>query len=259
MTRSSPQQDDPYAGQYAGSVIRLTNRRASAAQPQSARKRYARQPEPDHQQGSTFGTHPADDNFASDSFDVEGGDYPGEPQRLPSSVVRRQPTAPSRQRETTHFQAKPTTDFTRRRVDRATLVIWLCLGLIVMVGGWWLLSTVASWWQGAQENWKYGSPRTFQADQYVGLGDSPDHPDHFIALNLHGVIEIVQLNPLDHKKDAVYVLANVGNDSTPASLSFRDTTGSGRTDVIVTIGDTTPYTIILLNNGTIFTPTQPAH
>jgi len=57
----------------------------------------------------------------------------------------------------------------------------------------------------------------------------------------------------------VYVLANVGNDSTPASLTFRDTTGSGRIDVIVTIGDTTPYTIILINNGTTLTPIQPAH
>src|SRR5260370_42365998 len=99
------------------------------------------------------------------------------------------------------------------------LVIWLCLVLIVMVVGWWLLSTVASWWQGVQENMKYGSPRTFQADRYVGLGDSSDHPDHFIALNLRGVIEVIQLNPRDHLKDAVYVLVSVGNDSTPASLS----------------------------------------
>jgi hypothetical protein len=260
MTRSSPQ-DDPYAGQYAGSVIRLTNRRTSAAPPaQPTRKRSAQQPEPDHQQGSTFGTHPADDNFDSDSFDVDGGDYPGEPERPRSSAVRRQTSVPSRQRETVLLpssQAKPTRVF--RRVDRATLVIWLCLALIVMVGGWWLLSTVASWWQGVQENLTYGSPRTFQADQFVGLGDSLEHPDHFIALNLHGVIEVIQLNSQDRTKDAVYVLASVGNQDTPASLSFRDTTGSGHTDVIVTIGDSTPYTIVLLNNGKTLQPTQPAH
>ena len=135
-------------------------------------------------------------------------------------------------------------------------MIWLCLALIVMVGGWWLLSTVASWWTGVQENIKYGNPRTFQADQYVGLGDTPDHPDHFIALNLLGVIEVIQINPQDRTKDAVYVLANVGNDSIPASVSFRDTTGSGHMDVIVTIGDSTPYTIILLNNGKTLQPTD---
>ena len=148
----------------------------------------------------------------------------------------------------------------QRRFDRWTLLTWLCLAIIVMVVGWFLFSKVADWWTGVQDNFQYGTPfRTFQADQYMGMGDTPNDPDHFIALNLHGVIEIVQINPLDRKKDAVYVLANVGDGSTPASLSFRDTTGSGRTDVIVTIGDTTPYTIILLNNGTTLTPTQPAH
>ena len=148
----------------------------------------------------------------------------------------------------------------QRQLDRWTLITWLCLAIIIMGIGWFLFSKIADWWTGVHDNLVYGTPfRTFQADEYIGLGDSPDHPDHFIALNLHGVIEIVQLNPLDRKKDAVYVLANVGNDSTPASLSFRDTTGSGHIDVIVTIGDTTPYTIILINNGTTLTPTQPAH
>jgi len=148
----------------------------------------------------------------------------------------------------------------QRRFDRWTLITWLCIAIIVMGVGWFLFSKIADWWTGVHENIVYGTPfRTFQADQYVGLGDTPDHPDHFIALNLHGVIEVIQLNPLDRKKDAVYVLANVGNDSTPASLSFRDTTGSGRIDVLVTIGDSTPYTIILINNGTTLTPTQPAH
>jgi hypothetical protein len=147
-----------------------------------------------------------------------------------------------------------------RRFDRWTLITWLCIAIIVMVVGWFLFSKVADWWTGVQDNFKYGTPfRTFQADQYMGMGDTPDHPDHFIALNLHGVIEVVQINPLDRKKDGVYVLANVGEESTPASLTFRDTTGSGRVDVIVTIGDTTPYTIILVNNGSTLTPTQPAH
>jgi len=148
----------------------------------------------------------------------------------------------------------------KRRLDRWTFLSLLCIAIIVMVVGWFLFSRISDWWTGVQDNIKYGTPfRTFQADQYIGLGDTPDHPDHFIALNLHGVIEIVQINPLDRMKDAVYVLANVGNDSTPASLSFRDTTGSGHTDVIVTVGDATPYTIILINNGKTLTPTLPEH
>jgi len=147
----------------------------------------------------------------------------------------------------------------RRQFDRTTLVIWVCLALMVMIVGWWLLSWVANWWQGVQDNIKYGTPRTFQADQYMGLGDSPAHPDHFIALNLHGVIEVLQINPVDSKRDAMYVLSKVENASVPATLSFRDVDGNGRTDVIVTIGDTTPFSIVMLNDGKTLQPTQPAH
>ena len=106
---------------------------------------------------------------------------------------------------------------------------------------------------------KYGTPRTFQVDQYVNLGDSPAHPDHFIAINLHGEIEVIVLNPLDHTKDVVDGLTNVGNESIPVTLGFRDTSESGRTDVVVTIGDSTPYTLVLLNNGKTFVPTQATH
>jgi hypothetical protein len=130
-----------------------------------------------------------------------------------------------------------------------------------MIVGWWLLTWVNNWWTGVQDNWKYGNPRTFQADEYVNLGDSPDHPDHFIAINLHGVIEVLQINLLDSHKDAMYVLTKVDSESIPASLSFRDTTGSGRMDILVTvtIGDNNPYTIVMMNDGKTFQPTQPAH
>ena len=171
----------------------------------------------------------------------------------PASVAMNVPPT----RQTTKFQAKPTRVI--HRVDRATLVIWLCVGIIVMLVGWWLLSWVANWWQGVTDNWQYGTPRTFQTDHYVGLGDSPAHPDHFIALNLHGVIEVIQLNPQDHTKDTVYVLTSVGNESLPASLSFRDVDGDGKMDIVVTIGDSNPYTIVMLNNGKTFQPTPSVH
>ena len=177
--------------------------------------------------------------------------------RTPNSAVRYDTP---RRRETANLpDPKKTRVMRERRFDRATLIIWLCLALIIMIVGWWLLSWVANWWQGVQDNMKYGTPRTFQTDEYVDLGDSPAHPDHFIALNLHGVIEVVQINPSDSKQDTVYVLTSVENESIPATLSFRDTTGDGRTDVIVTIGDSNPYTLVMINNGKTLVPTQAAH
>lgn len=255
---SKPLDNASSAGQYAGSAI-VFPRRTTAAQPErSTRKRHAAQPEPDHPQGHTFGIHPADDTYSSDSFELEGADYPDVPARPPTGAIR-YARVPSRQRETARLQPKLTKVTTHRRVDRTTLVIWLCLAFIMMVGGWWLLSAVATWWQGVQDNLKYGTPRTFQVDQYVNLGDSPAHPDHFIALNLHGVIEVIQLNPSDQKRDGSYVLTNVGNESIPVTLSFQDVHGDGRMDMLVSVGDSTPYTIQLLNNGTTFQPTQPTH
>ncbi len=136
------QQDDthvgaPYAGRYAGSAIEFPHR-TTVGQPSNHAKKYAAQPEPSHRQGHSFGIHPADNPYDSDSFDVEGADYPDEPVRSRSSAIRYS-TAPSR-RETVRLQPRPTKVIRHRRVDRATLVIWLSLALIVMVGGWWLLS-----------------------------------------------------------------------------------------------------------------------
>jgi hypothetical protein len=187
---------------------------------------------------------------------VDGGDFQEVAARNRTSAIR-YPVPP--RRDTAKFAAKPTTVINHRRLDRATLVIWCCLALIVMLVGWWLLGWVANWWQGVQDNIQYGTPRTFQVDHYVGLGDSSVHPDHFIALNLHGVIEVIQLNPQDHAKDAVYVLTSVGNASLPTSLSFRDVDGDGKVDVVVTIGDSNPYSIVLLNNGKTLQPAPSAH
>ena len=170
------------------------------------------------------------------------------------------PVTPPRNATKDMGNPKRTKLIKQRRFDRWTLITWLCLAIIVMVGGWFIFTKIQEAWTSIHDNIVYGTPfRTSQADQYMNLGDSPDHPDHFIALNLHGVIEIIQINPLDSKKDKSYVLASVGDQNTPASLSFRDTTGSGRIDVIVTIGEATPYTIVLMNTSSTLTPTQPAH
>src|SRR5712691_107082 len=40
---------------------------------------------------------------------------------------------------------KKTKQMRQRRLDRATLTIMVSLLVIVMVGGWWLFSTVANW------------------------------------------------------------------------------------------------------------------
>jgi hypothetical protein len=125
--------------------------------------------------------------------------------------------------------------------------------VFVMVLGWIFFTAFGYWWQGKQDDWKYGNPRTFQTNQFVGHGDSPDHPDHFIAVNTGGMIEVVELNVINPKFDHVYPITTAIDPQTPVFLSFEDTNHDGKLDMLVTIGDSNSYTVILLNNGTEFT------
>lgn len=131
-------------------------------------------------------------------------------------------------------------------------LLYMGIALFVMVFGWIILSALGVWWQTKQDDWKYGVPRTFQMDQYVGQGDSPDHPDHFMAINTGGMIEVVQMNMLVPKDDHIYPITTAIDPYTPVSLSFKNVNHDGKIDMLVTIGDSNPYTVILLNTGTQF-------
>src|SRR5947209_1607798 len=74
-------------------------------------------------------------------------------------------------------------------------VFFVGVAFFVMIIGWVVFTLVGNWWQEKQADWKYGSPRTFQTDQFVSHSDSPDHPNHFIALDWNGSIKFLELNP----------------------------------------------------------------
>jgi hypothetical protein len=144
---------------------------------------------------------------------------------------------------------KKTRRIQQRRLDRSTLIIIVSLIIIVMVGGWWLLSTVSTWWTNWQDDLHYGNPRTFQVDRFVGQGDSPDHPDHFIAVNIHGRVVVIQMNLQHPELDQTYGITTT-DPTTPVSLTFRQ---MGSTIAMyVFVGTTAPYTVELVSNGTKF-------
>lgn len=126
--------------------------------------------------------------------------------------------------------------------------------LAIMVLGWMALSALGGWWQAKQEDWTYGMPRTFQVDHFVGHADSPQHPNHFVAINLHGIIEVVEINTQVPKADHIYAITTASDSTTPVSITFADANHDGKVDLLVTIGDSNPYTVILLNTGSLFAP-----
>src|SRR5205807_619703 len=102
-------------------------------------------------------------------------------------------------------------------------MLFVGMVMCIMVLGWMALSALGGWWQTKQDDWKYGTPRTFQIDQCVGHADSPDHPNHFIAINLKGIIEVVEINTQMPKDDHIYAITTASDSFAPVSIAFADT------------------------------------
>lgn len=110
-------------------------------------------------------------------------------------------------------------------------------------------------WQRHADDVTYGYPRTFQTDANVGHGGT----SHFIVLNLHGTIEVIEVPPNPTKnKPQLYLITQFGNtgaDLLPATVSFIDLNGDGKPDMQVTVyNGTNPTIYILFNDGTTFKP-----
>jgi hypothetical protein len=157
--------------------------------------------------------------------------------------------AASRLRETEPQGSRPRTS--RRRFAW----LWVVgLAFLAMVAGRIALSAIGSWWQVSGDDRTYGRPRTFQTDAVVGHGDSPEHPSHFIALNLNRHVLVIELPGGDASRSVIYsgpVLLGDGQDLTPVTLSFADRNGDGRPDMLLHILD---QTMVFLNAGTKFVP-----
>ena len=87
-------------------------------------------------------------------------------------------------------------------------------------------SLLLGWVQTAFDDLHYGRPRTFQMDSFVGH-ETGSTPSHFIALNLHGQIEIIELPGGDAIHAKMYVGPRIygpGADLVPVTLRFVDST-----------------------------------
>jgi hypothetical protein len=124
----------------------------------------------------------------------------------------------------------------RRGILHAHPLLLLGIGMIFMLVLWTILTLVANWWNTTWDDLHYGRPRTFQTDAVVGHNDSSSSPSHFIAFNLEGHIEVVELPGGDASKARIYIgpqLYGNGDDLIPVTLSFVDVNGNHQPDMIV--------------------------
>lgn len=132
-------------------------------------------------------------------------------------------------------------------------------GLLATILLWMLLMQVIAWGTNTYNTLMYGYPRTFQVDAVVGHDDSPQHPSHFIAVNLHGTINIIEFPGSDPSRARLLVSSSSlgpGADLAVVTLRFVDLKHDGKPDMLVDIGGVQS---VLINNGSTFrvpTPTE---
>ncbi|WP_338253273.1 hypothetical protein [Dictyobacter halimunensis] len=135
--------------------------------------------------------------------------------------------------------------------------VYAGFAMITMMIGWMVVSSVAHWWQGVEDDWRYGRPRTFQTDQVVGHHDSATSPSHFIAMNLNRHIQVIEFQGGDAANAKVYVgpvLVGADQDLAPVTLTFKDVNADGKPDMIVNVQESH---IIFLNDAGQFRAPHP--
>ncbi len=127
--------------------------------------------------------------------------------------------------------------------------------MIAALALWVMASSLLAWGTNKYNDIVYGNPRIYQTDAVVGHNnDSLAHPSHFVALNLHGQVIVIELPAGDPTKSIDYIGPDMiapGNDQIPVTLSFSDVNKDGKSSVmIIHIQD---KEVDFCNNGTKFT------
>jgi len=113
---------------------------------------------------------------------------------------------------------------------------YLLIGMTATLVLWMVLSTAAGWVSTWMDDLHYGLPRTFQTDARVGHNEQSGQPSHFIAINLHRRIEIIEFAGGDPAQTRIYMgpeLYHANDDLVPVELKFADLNNDGKPDMVV--------------------------
>ena len=119
------------------------------------------------------------------------------------------------------------------------------------------ITQVLAWGTNVLNGWRYGYPRTFQIDAVVGHQDSPGLPSHFLAINLHGLVEIIEWPGGDAAHARIFLgpqLFGPNSDLEPVVLRFADLNGDHLPDMIIEVAGSR---VVFINARGTFRPLQP--
>ena len=107
--------------------------------------------------------------------------------------------------------------------------------LLLMLG-----QTLIGWSEITFDNWRYGMPRTFQTDAYVGHEQNSQQASHFIACNNHGRIEVIEFPGNDATHARIFFGPQLsGNNANlvPVTLQFVATSNQRYPNMIIHVGN----------------------
>jgi hypothetical protein len=156
---------------------------------------------------------------------------------------------------------RPVTSLTRRK-DKTAVRAWqrfhplffVGAGLLLTILLWTGITQLMAWGTNEYNTIKYGYPRTFQIDAVVGQHDSVAAPSHFLALNFHGQIEVIEFPGGDATHARVFLgpqLFGPNSDLVPVTLRFIDLNGDGKPDMVIEVQRSQ---IVFLNDQGSFRP-----
>lgn len=178
---------------------------------------------------------------------------------IPDDLDREKPTASQPRRQTVSDRPRThTRKRTRRKQSgrRFHPLFWLGSGLLVLLLLWLGVSQLIGWSTNTWNTLRYGTTRTFQIDAVVGQGDSAQHPSHFLALNLHGTIVVIDF-PADDPSRArdfeITTLLGPNVDQEVVTLRFLDLQHTGKPDMLIDVGNV--QSVLVNDKGTFRSPT----
>ena len=132
-------------------------------------------------------------------------------------------------------------------------LVYLGIGMVVMLILWIVGAIALNWWQSYLNDLRYGHPPTSQCDARVGHNDTQTQ-SHFLTLNLHHRVEVIEFPGGDATKAKVYlgpILTGQDSDLDIVTVSFKDVNGDGKPALILSV-ENAKY--IYINDNGAFRP-----
>jgi hypothetical protein len=122
----------------------------------------------------------------------------------------------------------------RRQWARASTIATPAVLILAVFVAYALINTVVAWGQVTLDDMRYGYPRTYSTDGYIGYREQTGVPTHFVVVNAHRQVLIMIVPGGDPSHVLVLkgpYLFGPGEEFSPATLDLSDVNHDGYPDL----------------------------